>query len=229
MADETILVVDDEANIRELARIYLEQEGYRVVTANDGRQALDSVQSEEPSLMVLDLMLPELDGWEICRRVRANSNLPILMLTARDDDIDKIVGLELGADDYLTKPFNPRELVARVRAILRRATLAVQPPESQTKQLGDVVVDPGAREVTIAGQRVNLRAKEFDLLLTLMKHANLVLSREQLLDKVWGYEYYGETRTVDVHIAHLREKLNGSSLVIETVWGMGYKLVVSSR
>jgi DNA-binding response OmpR family regulator len=229
MADETILVVDDEANIRELARIYLEQEGYRVVTANDGRQALDSVQSEEPSLMILDLMLPELDGWEICRRVRASSNLPILMLTARDDDIDKIVGLELGADDYLTKPFNPRELVARVRAILRRATLAVQPPESQTKQLGDVVVDPGAREVTIAGQRVNLRAKEFDLLLTLMKHANLVLSREQLLDKVWGYEYYGETRTVDVHIAHLREKLNGSSLVIETVWGMGYKLVVSSR
>jgi DNA-binding response OmpR family regulator len=229
MADETILIVDDEANIRELARMYLEQEGYRVVTANDGRQALDSVQSEEPSLMILDLMLPELDGWEICRRVRASSNLPILMLTARDDDIDKIVGLELGADDYLTKPFNPRELVARVRAILRRATLAVQPPESQTKQLGDVVVDPGAREVTIAGQRVNLRAKEFDLLLTLMKHANLVLSREQLLDKVWGYEYYGETRTVDVHIAHLREKLNGSSLVIETVWGMGYKLVVSSR
>jgi two-component system alkaline phosphatase synthesis response regulator PhoP/two-component system response regulator ResD len=226
MADETILVVDDEANIRELARIYLEQEGYRVVTANDGRQALDSVQSEEPSLMILDLMLPELDGWEICRRVRASSNLPILMLTARDDDIDKIVGLELGADDYLTKPFNPRELVARVRAILRRTTLAVQPPESQTKQLGDVVVDPGAREVTIAGQRVNLRAKEFDLLLTLMKHANLVLSREQLLDKVWGYEYYGETRTVDVHIAHLREKLNGSSLSIETVWGMGYKLVV---
>jgi DNA-binding response OmpR family regulator len=229
MADETILVVDDEANIRELARMYLEQEGYRVVTANDGRQALDSVQSEEPSLMVLDLMLPELDGWEICRRVRASSNLPILMLTARDDDIDKIVGLELGADDYLTKPFNPRELVARVRAILRRATQVAQPPESQTKQLGDVVVDPGAREVTIAGQRVSVRTKEFDLLLTLMNHANLVLSREQLLDKVWGYEYYGETRTVDVHIAHLREKLNGSSLVIETVWGMGYKLVVSGQ
>jgi DNA-binding response OmpR family regulator len=151
------------------------------------------------------------------------------MLTARDDDIDKIVGLELGADDYLTKPFNPRELVARVRAILRRATQVAQPPESQTKQLGDVVVDPGAREVTIAGQRVNLRTKEFDLLLTLMNHANLVLSREQLLDKVWGYEYYGETRTVDVHIAHLREKLNGSSLSIETVWGMGYKLVVSGQ
>lgn len=225
MADETILVVDDEANIRELARMYLEQEGYRVVTANDGRQALDAVQTQSPALMILDLMLPEMDGWEVCRRVRANSNLPILMLTARDDDIDKIVGLELGADDYLTKPFNPRELVARVRAILRRVSAAVQQPENQIKRLGNVVIDSAAREVTIAGQRVILRTKEFDLLFTLMTHANIVLSREQLLDKAWGYEYYGETRTVDVHIAHLREKLNQSDLAIETVWGMGYKLV----
>jgi two-component system alkaline phosphatase synthesis response regulator PhoP/two-component system response regulator ResD len=225
MSGETILVVDDETNIRDLARMYLEQDGYLVVTANDGRQALDLVQSESPSLMVLDLMLPEMDGWEVCRRVRAAGNLPILMLTARDDDIDKIVGLELGADDYLTKPFNPRELVARVRAILRRVGAAVQTAESSARQLGNVALDPAAREVTIAGRRVNLRTKEFDLLLTLMNHANLVLSREQLLDKVWGYEYYGGTRTVDVHIAHLREKLSGSTLEIETVWGLGYKLV----
>jgi DNA-binding response OmpR family regulator len=147
------------------------------------------------------------------------------MLTARDDDIDKIVGLELGADDYLTKPFNPRELVARVRAILRRTGTAVLQPENQTKQIGDVTIDPAAREVTIAGQRITLRTKEFDLLFALMNHPNFVLSREQLLEKVWGYDYYGETRTVDVHIAHLREKLRESSLQIETVWGMGYKLV----
>jgi two-component system alkaline phosphatase synthesis response regulator PhoP/two-component system response regulator ResD len=225
MSNETILVVDDEANIRELARMYLEQEGYRVITANDGRQALDTIQTITPSLMVLDLMLPELDGWEVCRRVRGGSNLPILMLTARDDDIDKIVGLELGADDYLTKPFNPRELVARVRAILRRTGTAVLQPENQTKQIGDVTIDPAAREVTIDGQRITLRTKEFDLLFALMNHPNFVLSREQLLEKVWGYDYYGETRTVDVHIAHLREKLRESSLQIETVWGMGYKLV----
>lgn len=224
MADETILVVDDEANIRDLARMYLEQEGYQVVTANDGRQAVDTVQQAPPALMVLDLMLPEMDGWEVCRQVRAKSNLPILMLTARSDDIDKIVGLELGADDYLTKPFNPRELVARVRAILRRAGTAEQPPENETKQLGNVTIDPAGREVTVAGERVSLRAKEFDLLWTLINHLNMVLSREQLLDQVWGYDYYGETRTVDVHIAHLREKMSSSDLQIETVWGKGYKL-----
>jgi DNA-binding response OmpR family regulator len=147
------------------------------------------------------------------------------MLTARTDDIDKIVGLELGADDYLTKPFNPRELVARVRAILRRTATAEQAPESQTQQAGNVTIDLAGREVTIGDERVNLRAKEFDLLWTLMNHANMVLSREQLLDKVWGYDYYGETRTVDVHIAHLRDKMSDSDLQIETVWGKGYKLV----
>lgn len=225
MTNETILVVDDEANIRDLARMYLEKEGYHVITANDGRQALDTIQTITPSLIVLDLMLPEMDGWEVCRRVRASSNLPILMLTARDDDIDKIVGLELGADDYLTKPFNPRELIARVRAILRRISSPTPQLENQSKQLGNVTIDPAAREVTIDGRRVNLRTKEFDLLFALMNHANLVLSREQLLDKVWGYDYYGETRTVDVHIGHLREKLKESSIHIETVWGMGYKLV----
>lgn len=228
MAESTILVVDDEANIRDLAQLYLEKEGYRVVTAVDGLQALDLIKQESPTLMVLDLMLPELDGWEVCRRVRMESNLPILMLTARDDDIDKIVGLEMGADDYLTKPFNPRELVARVRAILRRLTPQSGPFANQARQLGNVTVDPSSREVTVADQRVTLRTKEFDLLLTLMDHVNIVLSRDQLLDQVWGYEFYGQTRTVDVHIAHLREKLTGSHLTIETVWGMGYKLVLNT-
>jgi DNA-binding response OmpR family regulator len=227
MANETILVVDDEANIRELARMYLEQEGYRVLAADDGLEALATIRRDEPNLVVLDLMLPGLDGWEVCRRVRAAGNLPIIMLTARDDDVDKIVGLELGADDYLTKPFNPRELVARVRAILRRAGPG-SAPTSQARHLGNLTVRPASREVLLDGRRIPLRAREFDLLLALIEHENVVLSREQLLNLVWGYDFYGETRTVDVHIAHLRDKLGDSQVKIETVWGLGYKLVVES-
>lgn len=228
MPNETILVVDDEANIRDLARLYLEKDGYRVILAQDGAQALKLVkENDNLALMVLDLMLPEVDGWEVCRRVRTDSNLPILMLTARDDDIDKIVGLEMGADDYLTKPFNPRELVARVRAILRRTTGSTSgSANDDVRQIGSVTIDPRSREVMAGRERVALRVKEFDLLLTLADHQNIVLSREQLLDLVWGYEFYGQTRTVDVHIAHLRDKL-GDSVTIETVWGMGYKLVTA--
>jgi DNA-binding response OmpR family regulator len=227
MSNETILVVDDEANIRDLARLYLEKDGYKVIVAQDGAQALTQVKENAPALMVLDLMLPEIDGWEVCRRVRAESNLPILMLTARDDDIDKIVGLEMGADDYLTKPFNPRELVARVRAVLRRMNVSASGvAANEIRRVGDITIDPNSREVTVKDVRVQLRTKEFDLLLTLADHQNIVLSRDQLLDLVWGYDFYGQTRTVDVHIAHLREKLSASSLLlIETVWGMGYKLV----
>lgn len=226
MAGETILVVDDEANIRELAQMYLEREGFEVLVASDGEQAVSLALQESPVLMVLDLMLPKLDGWEVCRRVRRKSNLPIIMLTARDDDIDKIVGLEMGADDYLTKPFNPRELVARVRAILRRSSAPVETTRERVREVGNVRVDPSGREVTVNKQRVDLRTKEFDLLLALVDHPNHVLSRDQLLDIVWGYEFYGQTRTVDVHIAHLRDKLSEGTLVIETVWGKGYKLVM---
>lgn len=225
MPGQTILVVDDEANIRELARLYLEKEGYTVVTATDGEQALAQVQQDPPALMVLDLMLPKMDGWDVCRQVRASSDLPIIMLTARDEDVDKIVGLELGADDYVTKPFNPRELVARVRAILRRVTGRSGAERERARELGNVRLDPAAREVTVGGERVELRAKAFDLLLAFMDHPNMVLSRERLLDRVWGYEYYGQTRTVDVHVAHLRDKLGESDVVIETVWGKGYKVV----
>jgi two-component system, OmpR family, alkaline phosphatase synthesis response regulator PhoP len=231
MANETILVVDDEANIRDLASLYLEQAGYVVQSTADGRQALDLIALAPPDLVVLDLMLPVVDGWEVCRRVRAEHEATaVLMLTARDDDIDKIVGLEMGADDYMTKPFNPRELVARVRAILRRA--ATPAPTAvgmaDVRSLGLLQLNPASREVTSNGQRLTLRAKEFDLLLTLLDHVGQVLSRDQLLDLVWGYEYYGNTRTVDVHIAHVREKIAQSGLHIETVWGLGYKLVVSS-
>ncbi|HID53365.1 MAG TPA: response regulator transcription factor [Anaerolineae bacterium] len=225
MPSQTILVVDDEANIRDLARLYLVKDGYRVETLGNGAAALERIRQDPPALVVLDLMLPEVDGWEVCRRIRAESNLPILMLTARDDDIDKIVGLEMGADDYMTKPFNPRELVARVRAILRRADTAAAQSPSQSRAIGNVTLDPSSREVTVNHERITLRSKEFDLLLALMDHLNQVLSREQLLDLVWGYEFYGQTRTVDVHIAHLRDKLRDSNLSIETVWGMGYKLI----
>jgi two-component system alkaline phosphatase synthesis response regulator PhoP/two-component system response regulator ResD len=226
MAGEPILIVDDEAHIVDLVRLYLKREGFRVDSASDGAQGLRLIEQIRPALIVLDLMLPEVDGLEVCRRVRAGSDVPIVMLTARDEDVDKIVGLELGADDYLTKPFNPRELVARIKAILRRSERPAR-GEQAPLHLGDVTVDPARREVTVAGQPVTLRAKEFDLLVAFAEHRGLVLSREQLLSRVWGYDFYGETRTVDVHVAHLRKRLAASQAVrIETVTGIGYKLVV---
>ena len=224
MTKETILLVDDERNIIDLARMYLEQEGFKVEAAYDGQVALDKCKSLQPALVVLDLMLPVMDGWEVCRRVRSTSDMPIIMLTARDDDVDKIVGLELGADDYLTKPFNPRELVARVKAILRRA--GHEPSGEKPITLGNLIVDPARREVTAAGRPIELRTQEFDLLLVLAENRGLVLSRDKLLELAWGYDFAGQTRTVDVHVAHLRDKLAGSRVQIETVWGVGYKLVV---
>ena len=225
MAGERILVVDDEKNIIDLVTLYLERDGFKVESANDGARALEMIQENEPSLVVLDIMLPEVDGFEVCRQTRATSEVPIIMLTARDDDIDKIVGLELGADDYLTKPFNPRELVARVKAILRRLDRS-EPDDNQPLSIGDVTIDPARREVHVAGEIVSTRTKEFDLLLTLGQHPGIVLTREQLLNLAWGYDFYGQTRTVDVHIAHLRKRLAKSEQVkIETVTGVGYKLV----
>jgi DNA-binding response OmpR family regulator len=217
-----ILVVDDEQKITELARLYLENEGMRVTAVYDGAAALQVYPSLAPNLIVLDLMLPQIDGYEVCRRIRAQSDVPILMLTARDEDIDKIIGLELGADDYLTKPFNPRELVARIRAILRRTQPAFK---SQRLVLGNLEIDTSQRQVTVAGRVVTLRAKEFDLLTVLAQHPRLVWTRDKLLEDVWGYDFAGETRTVDVHIAHLRKKLAGASVEIETVTGVGYKLM----
>lgn len=219
-----ILVVDDEQRIIDLAKMYIEQEGYRITFATDGVTALDMILNENPSLVVLDLMLPGMDGLEVCRRVRSTSDVPIIMLTARSDDIDKIVGLELGADDYLTKPFNPRELVARIKAILRRSDRKTA-SDSTPITIGNLTIAPDRRSVIVDGESVDLRMKEFDLLQTLAENQDMVFSRERLLDVVWGYNFAGETRTVDVHIAHLRHKLKKMSPSIETVWGVGYKLV----
>lgn len=219
----TILIVDDEPSIVNLARLYLEQEGFRVETAGSGKDALAKVASARPALVVLDIMLPEMDGFEVCRRIRQQSEVPILMLTARGDDTDKIVGLELGADDYMTKPFNPRELAARVKAVLRRYEAGQRPGNSL--EAGDLRLDPARREVRVAGRPVSLRTKEFDLLAAFLRNRTIVLSREQLLEMVWGYDFLGESRTVDVHVTHLREKIAGSGVAIETVRGVGYRLV----
>ncbi len=227
MTGETILIVDDEPHIVELAQMYLERDGFRVQSAADGAAALEAIAQSPPAVLILDLMLPSVDGWEVCRRVRGGTvapDLPIIMLTARDDDVDKIVGLELGADDYVTKPFNPRELVARVKALLRRVGRPAHRGAAPL-HLGNLTIDVARREVTVGGQPLHLRPKEFDLLNTLAEHQGLALSRDQLLDQVWGYDFYGDTRTVDVHIAHLRKKLADAQVHIETVLGVGYKLV----
>jgi DNA-binding response OmpR family regulator len=221
---DTILIIDDEQRIIDLARMYLEQDGYTVKSATDGAIGYKQIVESEPSLVVLDLMLPGMDGLEICRKVRGQSDVPIIMLTARSDDIDKIVGLELGADDYLTKPFNPRELLARVKAILRRSDRKAAQASTEAVTIGNLTIDPDRRVVEIGTQAVDLRMKEFDLLLVLARNMGRVFSRERLLEVVWGYDFAGETRTVDVHIAHLRHKLEGLTPSIETVWGVGYKL-----
>jgi len=225
MPPQTVLLVDDEPSIVQLARLYLERDGFRVETVGDGNAALEAAGRLRGGLIVLDVMLPGLDGFQVCRRLRAQgSDVPIIMLTARDEDIDKILGLELGADDYLTKPFNPRELVARVKAILRRQERTVR-PGSTIVHVADLIVDPASHEVTVKGSPLDLRAQEFDLLLTLAENQGHVLSREKLLELAWGFDFFGQTRTVDVHIGHLRRKLAASSVKIETVTGVGYKLV----
>lgn len=222
---DTILVVDDEQRIIDLARMYLEQDGFHVASATNGNVAKSMILRDNPSLVVLDLMLPGMDGLEVCRRVRESSDVPIIMLTARNEDIDKIVGLELGADDYLTKPFNPRELLARIRAILRRSDRANHHEEAPPPiTIGNLIIDPQRRRVEIEGRQVSLRMKEFDLLQTLAENKGVVFSRDKLLNVVWGYDFAGQTRTVDVHVAHLRHKLRGMEPTIETVWGVGYRL-----
>ncbi|HEY9076881.1 MAG TPA: response regulator transcription factor [Anaerolineaceae bacterium] len=224
MSGETILVVDDESSIVALVRLYLEREGFKVVVAEDGDAALQLAYSQQPALIVLDVMLPKTDGFEVCRRLSANNHpAAVLMLTARDDDIDKILGLELGADDYMIKPFNPRELVARVKAILRRKDRAKC--ETGVLQFGDLTADIEKHEIRCNNQLLDLRSQEFEVLLVLIRNNGLVLSREKLLNLAWGYDYYGQTRTVDVHIAQLRKKLGASKVRIETITGVGYKLV----
>lgn len=224
MSGTTVLVVDDERNIVELLKLYLSREGYQVETAFDGQGALEKARALRPALILLDLMLPDIDGFDVCRQLRKTSDVPIIMLTARGEDVDKVVGLELGADDYVTKPFNPREVVARVKAVLRRYSIGSL--AGDVLRVGDLTVDVTRREVDVAGRKIELRTKEFDLLAVFARHPGVVFSRERLLNLVWGYDYYGDTRTIDVHITWLRDKLGDSKAQIQTVWGVGYKLMV---
>jgi len=223
---EKILVVDDEEHIIELVELYLSKEGYQVVKATDGDEAVEKFADEKPDLLVLDIMLPGRDGLEVLRQVRKTSQVPVIMLTARESEVDKVVGLELGADDYLTKPFSPRELVARVKAVLRRSKPMAAEAADVVERDG-LAIDTQRRQVQVEGRgEVELTAKEFDLLLVLASNPGIVLTRERLMEKVWGYEYIGDTRTVDVYIRHLREKLADnaeSSRFIQTVRGVGYR------
>ena len=221
--NQSILVVEDEGSIASFIGMYLKKAGFGVRLARTGAAAIDETASEAPALIVLDLMLPDVDGIEVCRRIRQSSDVPILMLTARDEDVDKIIGLEVGADDYLTKPFNPGELVARVKSILRRSSPERRDLESAVIEHGDLKVDAGRREVIVGPDQVQLAPKEFDLLWELLDHRGLVLTRDQLLERVWGYTFAGDTRTVDVHVRQLRRKL-GEACPVVTVWGVGYKV-----
>jgi len=224
-----VLIIEDEPNIASFAKMYLEAAGYRVTVAHRGDEGLEIALRDHPTLIVLDLMLPGMDGYEVTKRLRASGPGPaIVMLTARDDAVDKVVGLELGADDYITKPFNPRELVARVRAVLRRAETAAAgepaaPPAPVSHEIDTLRIDIGPREVYVDGEAVQLTPKEFDLLPTLVESRGIVLTREQLLERVWGFTFLGDSRTIDVHVRQLRRKL-GDACPIQTVWGTGYKV-----
>ncbi len=223
-----ILVIDDEKNIRDLIKYNLEQEGFEVLVAEDGEKGLDQLTSEV-DLIILDLMLPGIDGLEVCRKIKKNdllAQIPIIMLTARGEEVDKVVGLEIGADDYMVKPFSPRELLARIRAVLRRIDIPPKNTSAEKNRLtgGDLTINLKSHEVKVGGEKINLTPKEFDLLRLLVANKNNVFSRESLLEKVWDYSYGGTTRTVDVHIRRLRSKIGEQK--IETVRGVGYKFVV---
>ena len=227
MQKDMVLIVDDERNIRNLLKMYLEQDGFDVEDIEDGPTTLRYLeQGHNPQLIILDVMLPGMDGFQVCTKIKASrfADIPILMLTARDEDVDKIVGLEIGADDYVTKPFNPREVVARVKAILRRSKGSTAQLVDDIILVGDITIDLKRRLVTIKKNPITFRRKEFDLLSLLAKEKDIVHSRDQLLERVWGYDYFGQTRTVDVHIAAIRSKIKASGVQIETVTGIGYKL-----
>lgn len=224
---QKVLVVDDEAQILEVVEKYLARDGFQVATARDGEAALSAFNTHKPDLVVLDLMLPKVDGLEVFRRLRTMSAVPVIMLTAKSEESDRVVGLELGADDYITKPFSPRELSARVKAVLRRATTgAMLDTGERTLVRGTLRIDPRARSVSVAERAVELTGKEFDLLWFLASHPGQVFTRTQLLDHVWGYEFYGDSSTVTVHMRRLREKIEadpGNPHLLVTVWGVGYK------
>ena len=226
---DKVLVADDDLNICELLRLYLEKEGFEVVMAHDGEEAVARFESEKPSLILLDIMMPKLDGWQVCRQIRQKSDCPIIMLTAKGETFDKVLGLELGADDYVVKPFDTKEIVARIKAVLRRSSPAgTAANEVKEVSYDKLTVNMTRYELKVDGKVVDAPPKELELLFHLASNPNRVFTRDQLLDEVWGFEYYGDSRTVDVHIKRLREKLEGVSdqWSLKTVWGVGYKFEV---
>ena len=223
MANEKILVVDDDKNICELLRLYLEKEGFAVTMAYDGNAALQEFEKLHPDLVLLDVMMPGMDGWEVCRRIRQDSKTPIIMLTARSEERDELQGFELGVDEYISKPFSPKILVARIGAILRRTNQL----EDENIEAGGICMDVGAHHVTIDGKTVELSFKEFELLQFFMTNEGRALTRENILNQVWNYDYFGDARTIDTHVKKLRSKMGAKGEYIKTVWGMGYKFEVN--
>lgn len=222
-----VLIVDDDTNICELLRLYLEKEGYSTVIANDGEEAIEAFKNNSPDIILLDVMLPKLDGWQVCREIRKTSQVPIIMLTAKGETFDKVFGLELGADDYVTKPFESKEVVARIKAVMRRG---VKAPENTDKvvKYDKLVINLTNYELWVDGKQIDTPPKELELIYHLASNPNRVFTRDQLLDEVWSFDYYGDSRTVDVHVKRLREKLEGVSdkWSLKTVWGVGYKFEV---
>lgn len=225
MSKEKILVVDDDVNICELLRLYIERDDYQVVIANDGEQAVELFNREQPDLVLLDIMLPKMDGWQVCKEIRKTSNRPIIMLTAKGELFDKILGLELGADDYIIKPFEAKEVIARIQAVLRRTSTSEEKEKVKEINWDKLSINLTNYELRVDGKYIDTPPKEMELLYYLASNPNKVFTRDQLLDKVWGFDYYGDSRTVDVHIKRLREKINGVSdqWSLKTVWGVGYK------
>lgn len=226
MANERILLIEDENRIREMVKEYLENEGFKITEAADGEEGLNKFKSSEYDMIVLDVMLPKVDGWSVCREVRRASSIPILMLTARGEEYDRLFGFELGVDDYIVKPFSPKELVARMKAVLRRSSGISKNTSADLFEYKDLLVNIVARKVTIAGINVEMTPKEFDLLSFFVKNMDRVFTREQLLDKVWGYEFGGDYRTIDTHVKMLRESLGEHRNLIVTAWGVGYKFEI---
>lgn len=232
----TVLIVDDEKNICELIRLYVEKEGFVACTANDGKTAVEKFRTAKPCIVLLDIMLPQKDGWQVCREIRAESNVPIIMLTAKGEVFDKVLGLELGADDYIVKPFEPKELIARIKAILRRVESASSASDSKRELRFDgLTINQETYEVYLGDTRLEMPPKEFELLYFLASNPNKVFTRDQLLDEIWGYEFFGDSRTVDVHIKRIREKTETGEKSenppwqLKTVWGVGYKFETRSR
>ncbi len=228
----TVLIVDDEVNICELLRLYVEKEGYNTVIANNGQEAMDKFRVEKPDMVLLDVMLPIKDGWQVCREIRAIDTTPIIMLTAKGETFDKVLGLELGADDYIVKPFEPKELLARMKAVLRRTAGRPEEEEADKEILFEGLrINQTTYEVYLGEQKIEMPPKEFELLYFLAKNANKVFTRDQLLDEIWGYEFFGDSRTVDVHMKRIREKIEKEeqSWHLKTVWGVGYKFEVAEK